>query len=90
MRRETSGFKPIDDLPGNLFCRSVFNDARFPALRGQVDLGELHPADADLDGLGLGTVKTGKGVSFVHNAMIQYRLLVVFTVVALLIAGFLL
>ena len=53
MRRETSGFKPIDDLPGNLFCRSVFNNARFPALRGQVDRGELHPADADLGSLGL-------------------------------------
>ena len=40
--------------------------------------------DGGLDGLGKGTVQTGRLVSFLHLGMVQYRLLTIFVVMVLL------
>jgi NADH-quinone oxidoreductase subunit L len=40
--------------------------------------------DAGLDGLGKGTVETGRFVSFLHTGMVQYRLLTIFVVLVFL------
>jgi NADH-quinone oxidoreductase subunit L len=44
--------------------------------------------DRGLDGLSRGTVETGRGVSFLHGGMIQYRIAAVFAVVVLLVVYF--
>ena len=40
--------------------------------------------DGSLDGLGIGTIETGRFVSFLHQGSIQYRLLMIFVVMVLL------
>jgi NADH-quinone oxidoreductase subunit L len=40
--------------------------------------------DGGIDGLGRGTVETGRFVSFLHLSMVQYRLLTIFVVLVLL------
>jgi len=44
--------------------------------------------DGGIDGLGRGTVETGRFVSFLHLGMIQYRLLAIFVVIILLVLYF--
>jgi NADH-quinone oxidoreductase subunit L len=44
--------------------------------------------DGGINGLGLGTVETGRFVSFLHLGMIQYRLLAIFLVIILLVLYF--
>jgi NADH-quinone oxidoreductase subunit L len=44
--------------------------------------------DGGINGLGRGTVETGRFVSFLHLGMIQYRLLAIFVVIVLLVLYF--
>ena len=44
--------------------------------------------DGSINGLGRGTVETGRFVSFLHLGMIQYRLLAIFVVIILLVLYF--
>ncbi len=44
--------------------------------------------DGGINGLGRGTVETGRFVSFLHQGMIQYRLLAIFVVIVLLVLYF--
>jgi NADH-quinone oxidoreductase subunit L len=44
--------------------------------------------DGGIDGLGKGTIETGRFVSFLHSGMVQYRLLVIFIVLVLLTVYF--
>jgi NADH-quinone oxidoreductase subunit L len=44
--------------------------------------------DGGINGLGRGTVETGRFVSFLHLGMIQYRLLAIFVVIILLVLYF--
>jgi NADH-quinone oxidoreductase subunit L len=44
--------------------------------------------DGGINGLGRGTVETGRFVSFLHLGMIQYRLLAIFVVMILLVLYF--
>jgi NADH-quinone oxidoreductase subunit L len=52
-------------------------------------LNDNNIIDGSIDGLGKGTVETGRFVSFLHSGMVQYRLLVIFIVMVLLTAYFL-
>ena len=52
-------------------------------------LNDNNVIDGGVDGLGKGTVETGRFVSFLHSGMVQYRLLVIFIVMVLLTAYFL-
>ena len=44
--------------------------------------------DGGVDGLSRGTVETGRFVSFLHQGMIQYRLLAIFVVIVMLVLYF--
>jgi NADH-quinone oxidoreductase subunit L len=44
--------------------------------------------DGGVDGLGRGTIESGRFVSFLHLGMIQYRLLAIFVVLILLVLYF--
>ena len=44
--------------------------------------------DGGIDGLGKGTVETGRFVSYLHTGMVQYRLLAIFIVLVLLAVYF--
>ncbi len=44
--------------------------------------------DGGINGLSRGTVETGRFVSFLHLGMIQYRLLMIFVVIVLLVMYF--
>jgi NADH-quinone oxidoreductase subunit L len=44
--------------------------------------------DGGIDGLGRGTVETGRFISLLHLGMIQYKLLAIFVVIILLVLYF--
>jgi NADH-quinone oxidoreductase subunit L len=52
-------------------------------------LNDNNVIDGGINGLGKGTVETGRFVSFLHSGMVQYRLLVIFIVMVLLAVYFL-
>jgi len=52
-------------------------------------LNDKNVIDRGIDGLGKGTIETGRFVSFLHSGMVQYRLLAIFIVLVLLTVYFL-
>ena len=51
-------------------------------------LNDNRVIDGGIDGLGRGTVESGRFVSYLHNGMVQYRLLAIFIVLVLLMVYF--
>ncbi len=52
-------------------------------------LNDNRVIDGSIDGLGKGTVESGRFVSYLHTGMVQYRLLAIFIVLVLLMVYFL-
>jgi NADH-quinone oxidoreductase subunit L len=51
-------------------------------------LNDNRVIDGSIDGLGKGTIEIGRFVSYLHTGMVQYRLLVIFIVLVLLMVYF--
>jgi NADH-quinone oxidoreductase subunit L len=71
------------------FYRWFLDIVIYKGVSNLLTLNDNNVIDGGVDGLGKGTVETGRLVSFLHSGMVQYRLLVIFIVMVLVGAYFL-
>jgi NADH-quinone oxidoreductase subunit L len=71
------------------FYRWFLDIAIYKGVSTLFTLNDNHVIDGSIDGIGKGTVETGRFVSFLHSGMVQYRLLAIFIVMVFLSAYFL-
>ena len=70
------------------FYRRFLDIVIYKGLSNLFTLNDNRVIDGGIDGLGKGTIETGRFVSLLHSGMVQYRLLAIFIVLVLLTAYF--